>query len=205
MRTRLGLTLLELQFGLLIVAVVASIGTATLSVLADARQNRLEDATNVLERDAALRRTIITWLEGAHTAIGGNATLSGAFQLIDATRHGRDADVLVFTTSARTPLGTPETTVRLAIGEDNSGPKGLVADMSSWPGGPTAQLQLDSTIASLDVRCLTNLLGGRRWVPNWVSTSVVPRGIELRLRGASNKSVSPMLSMPIVVALEGGR
>ena len=204
MKTRRGVTFLELLFGLTVIALVASIGTATLSILTRTR-SRTSSNTIVLARDAALRRAIIAWLEGAHASVGANAALSGAFQLTDASHHGRDADILVFTTSARTPLGTPETTVRLTIAEDSRTGRGLIAELSSWPGGPASRVELDSTIVSLDVRCLTTLLGGRRWVPSWMSTSVVPRGIEVRLRGAVNQPLSPILGMPIVVAVEGGR
>ena len=203
MTRRRGLTILELMFGLVVVASVASIGTATLSLLANEGHDRQMVMDDVMRATAA-RRTLVEWLEGAHASVGrpGSAT-PGAFQLIDATLRGRDADVLIFTTAAATPLGTGETTVRLYIDEDDAtNETGLTAELSSWPGGPTTRLQLDSTVTELKVRCLTTLLGGRRWVPSWVSTSVVPRGVELRLGG---RGVSALLAMPLVVAVEGGR
>jgi type II secretory pathway component PulJ len=206
MSRRAGLTVLELMLGLTVVALVASIGTATLSLFGDERSRRREPS-DAMARQLAMRRTIVNWLEGAHASVGpaGGAT-GGAFQLVDSKRHERDADVLTFTTAAWTPLSTGDATVRLYVDEDRSTPEvGLTAELTSWPGGPATRVELDSSVTSLDVVCLTNLLGGRRWVPSWMSTSVVPRGIKIRLRGARNGALPPVLQMPIVVAVEGGR
>lgn len=196
-RARDGTAVLELIFALAVVALVASIGTTTLTVIGSDRLARREAAT--LERDATIRRSLIDWLESAHASLGG------AFQVVDAKHFGRDADVLIFTTTALTPLATAETTVRLYVESERRTEKGLVAELTSWPNGPAARIQIDSTVVGLDVRCLTNLLGGRRWVASWLSSDVVPRGVELRLRRAPNAARSAWLGMPIVVALEGGR
>lgn len=198
MRARAGVTIIELLFGLTVVALVLSIGTATLSLLTDGRSSRAEVA--VLEHDLAVRRTLVDWLEQAH------ATMGGTFQLVDGTRRGYHADVLLFTTTAPTALGTAETGVRLYIDDDRATPEvGLTAELTSWPGGPTARMQLDSTVVGFDVRCLTNLLGGRRWVASWMSAAVTPRAVELTLRGTPQAPLSSVLRMPIVVAVEGGR
>lgn len=205
MSARRGLTVLELMISLTIVALVASIGTGTLSLFR--REDRLRrDRSDSVVRELAIRRAIIAWLEGAHASTGASNGAAAGFQLLDVTQHGHDADVLVFTTAAPTPLGTGETTVTLSVDADDRTPEvGLVAELTSWPGGPSTRLQLDSTVVAMNVRCLTALLGGRRWVPSWMSTSVLPRGIELQLRGARTGALSPMLQMPIVVAVEGGR
>lgn len=206
MTSRRGFTVLELMFGLTVVALVASIGTATLSLFGDERL-RHRDTADDLTRQVAVRRAIVSWLEGAHASVGASdGPAAGAFQLIDATRHGRDADIIIFTTAAATPLGTGETTVRLYVDDDDATPEvGLAAELSSWAGGPAIRLQLDSTVTTMNVRCLTSLLGGRRWVPSWMSPSVVPRGVEIALRGVHNDALPPLLRMPIVVAVEGGR
>ena len=202
MRQRVGFTMLELLVGLTVVALVASVGTATLQIVgADDRAARA--STELVMRDAAIRRDIIAWLEGAHGTLGATP---GAFQVIDATRLGRDSDILIFTTSAPTPLGTSETTVKLFIDDDRRTVEtGLTAELTSWAGGPSMRLELDSTMTSLDVRCLTSLLGSRQWVPSWASTSLVPRGVAIRLRGAPGRAIAPLLQLPIVVAMEGGR
>ena len=206
MSARRGLTVLELMIALPLVAIVASIGTATLGLLGREERYR-RDAIETVARPLAVRRTIVAWLEGAHAGGGApNAAAASGFQVIDKTQGGREADMVVFTTTAPTPLGTGETTVALYVDADSRTPEvGLTAELTSWPGGPSARLQLDSTVVSLSSRCLTNLLGGRRWVPSWMSPSVLPRAIELQLRGARKDALSPALQMPIVVAMEGGR
>ena len=197
MKSRRGVTLLELMFALTVLALVSAIGTATLSLLTDDRLHRGSIAR--LEHESAERRALVAWLEQAHASLGGT------FQLVSSTRHNRDADVLTFTTTAATPLGTPETTIRLFVEDDRRRETGLIAELSSWPGGPTARVEIDSTIVGLRVRCLTTLLGGRQWVASWMSSAVVPLGIELRFAGAPNGALPPLLRRPIVAALEGGR
>lgn len=206
MRARCGVTVLELMIALPIVAIIASIGTATLGLLTREERHRRGDRESVV-RPFAVRRTIVAWLEGAHA--GGGASTSAAasgFQVIDKTQGGREADMVIFTTTAPTPLGTGETTIALYVDDDSRTPEvGLTAELTSWPGGPSARLQLDSTVVALSARCLTSLLGGRRWVPSWMSPSVVPRAIQLQLQSARKDALSPALQMPIVVAMEGGR
>jgi len=205
MSARRGLTVLELLIGLALVALVASIGTATLSLFSREERHR-RDMNDEVARELAIRRTLIAWLEGAHTNSGAPRGSNAGFQLVDKAEHGSDADVLAFTTAARTPLGTGETSVALYVDTDDRTPEvGLTAELTSWPGGPAARLQLDSTVAAMNVRCLTSLLGGRRWVPSWMSTSVLPRGVELRLGGRRTGEGSTVLQVPIVVAVEGGR
>jgi hypothetical protein len=197
-KVRHGTAILELIFGLMVVALVASIGTATISLISDDHLERREAAT--LSRERILRQTLVEWLENAHASLGG------VFQVIDATRHGRNADVLLFTTTAPTPLGTPETTIRLYVNEDDRTiEKGLAAELTSWPNGPSARIAVDTTVVAIDVQCLTNLLGGRRWVPSWLSSELTPRAVEVKLRRAPDRPGSGWLDMPIVVALEGGR
>lgn len=205
MSARRGITVLELLIGLTLVALVASIGTATLSLFSQEEHYR-RAANDDRVRELAIRRTIVAWLEGAHAGPGASIGAAAGFQLTDATQHGRPSDVLVFTTAAPTALGTGETTVALYVDTDDRTPEtGLTVALTSWPGGPSTRLQLDSAVVGLSVRCLTSLLGGRRWVPSWMSTSVLPRGVELQLRGARQGALSPVLEMPIVVAVEGGR
>lgn len=206
MSARRGLTVLELMIALPLVAIVASIGTATLGLL-NHEQRYQRDAIENVARPLAVRRTIVAWLEGAHASGGAASSATAAgFQLIDKTQGGHEADMVIFTTTAPTPLGTGETTVALYVDVDNRTPEvGLTAQLTSWPGGPSARLQLDSTVVALSARCLTSLLGGRRWVTSWMSPSVLPRAIELELRGGRKNALSPALQMPIVVAVEGGR
>jgi prepilin-type N-terminal cleavage/methylation domain-containing protein len=203
---RPGLTAIELVVALAITGLAASIGTATLALLSDRRAS-LREVSSATEHAAAVRRTLVAWLEGTHGALSplsGNSASS--FQLLDLANRGRATDQLFFTTSADTPLGTGEALVRLYVDADDRTPeRGLVAELTSWAGGPATRVQLDSTVVELDIHCLTDLLGSYRWVPAYLSSQVVPRGIELRLRSARVEELHPLLRLPIRVAVEAGR
>jgi prepilin-type N-terminal cleavage/methylation domain-containing protein len=204
--TRRGLTALELVVALAVLALAATIGTATLGLLAD-RREPLRESSSAVERSAAVRRTLVAWLEDAHAALSPfSGNTAAAFELLDVSGRGHDADELVFTTTAPTPLPARDAIVRLYVDSDDRTPeRGLVAELTTWAGGPTTRIQLDSTVAEMDVRCLTDLAGSRRWVPSFLSPQVVPRGVELRLRAARGARLDPLLELPIRVVVEAGR
>lgn len=204
--TRRGMTLVELLAALVVTALAGAVGAGTLALLSD-RRAALRVAGADVVRAATVRRTIVAWLQGAH---GPLSPLSGAapatFELLDQQRRGHPGDELLFTTTAETPLGLGETTVHLYVDDDERTPeRGLVAELGPMPGDVTTRVELDPAVAELDVRCLTDLAGQRRWVPSFLSSQLVPRGIELRLRARSGEQLHPLLGMPIRVAVEAGR
>ncbi|HEX2779108.1 MAG TPA: prepilin-type N-terminal cleavage/methylation domain-containing protein [Gemmatimonadaceae bacterium] len=204
--TRRGMTLVELLAALAVTALAASVGIATLRLLSDQRA-RLRDAGREVARAAAVRHTLVEWLAGAHAAM---SPLSGAapasFQLLELERRGRSVDELFFTTTAPTSVGAAETAVRLYVDDDaRTAERGLVAELSAWPGAPVTRVELDSAVTDLDIRCRTDLTRDRAWTSSFLSTQVVPRGIELRLRAARGASIHPLLQLPIRVVVEGGR
>ena len=204
--TRRGMTGAELMVALAVTGLAAVIGTATLALLTD-RSAPLREVTSTTERAAAVRQTIVGWLTDAH---GAQSPFSGssvaAFELLDMRDHGRAADQLLFTTSAPTPLGSGDALVRLYVDSDpRTAERGLVADISAWPGAPVTRLQLDSTVTEMDARCLTDLAGSPRWLPTFLSSQAVPRGVELRLRASHPGELAPLLELPIRVAVEAGR
>jgi len=203
--TRRGMTGVELLVALAVTGLAAVIGTATLALLTD-RGATLREQSSATEHAAAVRHTVVAWLEDAH---GAQSPFSGndaaAFELLDLRDHGRAADQLLFTTSAPTPLGSGDTFVRLYVDSDRRTPeRGLVAELSPWPGAPVTRLELDSTVTDMEARCLTDLAGTPRWLPTFLSAQAVPRGIELRLRSAPD-ALAPLLQLPIRVAVEAGR
>lgn len=203
--SRRGVTAIELIAAIAITGMAAAIGASTLALLADRRAPLLAPSSNT-ERAAAVRRTLVAWLEGAH---GPLSPFSGApaavFQLLDQTRSGHPADELLFSTSAETPLGTGDALVRLHVETGAGSPeRGLVADLAPSPGAPGVRVVLDSSVTELDVRTLTDLAGSR-WLPGFLSTQVVPRGVRLRLGAASPEALDPLLRLPITVVLEAGR
>ena len=201
---RRGLSAVELIVAVMVTGMAAAIGAATLALLTDRRPAVAAPSTDI-ERAAAVRRTLVSWLEGAH---GPLSALSGAppavFQLLDQTRRGRPADELDFSTSAETPLGTTDALIRLYVETDtHAAERGLIADIAPAPGASGVRIVLDSTITELDARVLTDLAGSA-WLPNFLSPQAVPRGVQLRLGGTS-AAISPLLRLPITVAVEAGR
>lgn len=203
---RRGMTVLELLAALTVTGLAASIGAATLALLTDRRAPLLE-TSSATENAAAARRTVIDWIEGAHAALSPfSGSAPAVFQLLDRTVQGQARDELLFTTSAPTPIGKGDALVRLYVDDAERAPqRGLVAELSEYPGGPTMRVQIDSSVTALDARCLTDLVGTRRWVPSFLSSQVVPRGVELRLRSARPEALPPLLRLPIRVVVEAGR
>jgi hypothetical protein len=55
----------------------------------------------------------------------------------------------------------------------------------------------------LEVRYRSALLSGREWHPSWISSSVMPAGVELAVHGGAD--LHALLRTPVRVALVGGR
>lgn len=204
--TRRALTAIELVVALAVTGLAGAIGAATLGLLAD-NGRRLHARNDPTERAAAVRRTIVSWLEGARVSLSSSgAGASGSFQVLDLSRRGRATDELLFQTTATTPLGSGETLVRLYVdNDDRTLERGLIAELSGTAGTQPLRMELDTDVAEMEVRCLTDLLGSRRWIASWMSSSLLPLGIELTLRPAPRGALHPLLHLPILVAMEGGR
>ena len=204
--TRRGMTLVELLAALVVTALAGAVGAGTLAILSDRRASLRIAGADVV-RAATIRRTIVGWLQGLH---GPLSPLSGAapatFELLDQQRRGHPADELLFTTTAETPLGAGETTIHLYVDDDDRTPeRGLVAELGAAPGDVATRIELDPEVGELDIRCLTDLAGRRQWVPSFLSSQLVPRGIEIRLRARPGETLHRLLAMPIRVVVEAGR
>jgi prepilin-type N-terminal cleavage/methylation domain-containing protein len=204
--SRRGLTAVELMVALAVTGLAAAIGTATLALLVD-RRAPLREVSSPTERAAAVRRTLVAWLEDAHgplSPLSGNTV--AVFELLDLKRRGHPADELLFTSSAVTPLGTSDALVRLYVDDDDRTPeRGLVAELTALPGDRPLRIQLDSSVTAMEVLCLTDLSGSGKWLPSFLSSQAVPRGIELQLHSAPSAPLDPLLQLPIRVAIEAGQ
>lgn len=202
-----GVTLIELAVGLTIGAAVLSAAYGALAVALDRR----EAALAAVERDlaaAAVRTSLRSWLESARVpAESSDPLFSGA----DGAYEGLPDDRLSFVTSASTPLGSALTSVVLYVDRDPETPEeGLVAMFDEWLGTRRLRLELVSDAVGLDVRYRSALLTGRPWHPSWISTTLMPAGVELTLHAEADQamreqSVHPVLLYPLRVALPGGR
>jgi len=201
MRQRAGLTLLELLVAITITGMALSSGYAALSWMSETRR-RTEETTTATWHAAAVRRTIDGWLAGATLAVTPDVA---EFRGLDGERQRVDDDVITFRTNAPTPLGTAETVVTLQIDHDPSTPEtGLVAQLSEPHGARRMTVELEPRAVALDARYLSGVSGAAHWSTSWISSSVLPRGVELTLQPERGDSLAPLLALPLVVAFTSG-
>lgn len=199
---RAGVTLIELAVGLTIGATVLSAAYRALAVALDRR----EIALAAVEEDlaaVAVRTSLRSWLESARVpAESSDPLFSGA----DGAYEGLPDDRLSFVTSASTPLGSALTSVVLYVDRDPETPEeGLVAVFAEWLGTRRVRLELLSDAVGLEVRYRSALLAGRTWHPSWISTTLMPAGVELTILAEAEQAAHPILLYPLRVALPGGR
>lgn len=199
---RSGLTLVELVVALVVTGAALSAGYGAFSSIVDNR-TRVAEASDEVSRTSAIRTAMISWLEGARVTVeqGGPQ-----FRGLDGVYQHLDDDELWFLTTSDTPLGRGESIVRLYVDRDHDTPEeGLTAVIAEWRGVNSMRIMIDSTVQSLDVRYSSGLLGERQWLPSWISTTVLPKAVELTLRSATEASLPALLDLPILVPLRGGR
>ncbi len=196
------MTLLELVVGLTVTALVLAAGFGAVAMLGDRRAAAAE-VVREDARAAAVRWTLTDWLAGARLTVEQSGP---AFRGLDGTRDDLPDDELSFLTTARTPLGERETVVRLFVDRDPATPeRGLTAELIEWPGQAARRLEIEPKAAGLDARYRTRMASVGLTLPSWISSTVLPAGIEVTLSAAAGDSLPPVLALPIVVPFRGGR
>jgi prepilin-type N-terminal cleavage/methylation domain-containing protein len=202
---RTGMTLVELVVGLAITGLALAAGYAALGAAIDHRA-RANEATDALLRDAMVRQTLHRWLAAARVSAEENAP---AFAGVDGEHQGLPDAELSFLTTAPTPVDAAVTRVRLYVDRDPATPeRGLVAELSAWRGavvGQPRRLVMEPRAAGLEVRYLSGVPGARQWLSSWISSSVMPAGLELRLVAAATDSLPAVLALPVHVSYTGAR
>jgi len=197
MTCRWGLTLIELLVALTITGMVMSAGYGALSVLVD-RRAPLIAATDAVAEAAAKRRLLVDLLSGARLTVERDARFEGV-RGVDANRSD---DELAFMTNAPTPLGVPETDVRLYLDRDGDTPeRGLMVELRDRKLGGPQRIEIEPNATGLEVRYLSGILGQRAWLDSWVSTTVLPSGVRLTISSEQPDSVAALLRLPLVVRL----
>lgn len=198
-----GLTLIELVVALSIASAVLAAGYAVLATAIDRREAALE-ALEADLRAGSARASLRAWLDGARAAPGRSAPL---FSGVDGIHENLPDDQLSFLTATPTALDTGSTLVRLFIDRNPATSEGgLVAEMSAWLGTRRARVELVPGAIGLDVRYRSGLVGGGEWLPSWISSSVLPAGLELQIIGpVGAQGLHPLLAYPVRVSLHGGR
>lgn len=196
-----GMTLLELLVGLAVTGLVLAAGYGALASISDHRR-RAAGALDEAARAAAIRRTLTEWVAGARLAPDGDGP---EFRGLDAVDSGRDDDELAFWTTAAAAPDGGVALVRLYVDRDpETAERGLVAELGGWRGGTTERVELAPDARGLQVRYLSALSSEPVWLPGWISSTVLPRAVELRVTAAPD-SLAPLLALPVVAALGDAR
>jgi len=200
--SRRGMTLLELIVGLAITGVTAAVGYGVFASMVD-HQARAEAEGDGVARAAAARRMVIQWLTGARLLVD---EAGPPFQGLDGVYQDVPDDELTFLTEAAGPEAYGQTVIRLHIDRDSVTPEqGLTAELTPWRGARAERVEIEPRAAGLDVRYLTRMLGGAEWLPSWISSTVLPVGIEVTLLLVPGDSLPPLLRLPLVVPIGSGR
>jgi prepilin-type N-terminal cleavage/methylation domain-containing protein len=183
-RSRRGMTLLEVTVALAIAGTALVSGAAVLGFLAD---QSARPATHGIVSASAVRTTLRDWLAETRLATEGDAEFRGrpGDPRVSTRRRDEPTDELTFVTMAPTEVSTTGTIVRLYVahGDGPGLPRhGLLAELTPWrrPGTPATRV-LSHDASSLRVRYLSSLFGQRGWLDSWVSTSVLPAAVEIRI------------------------
>jgi prepilin-type N-terminal cleavage/methylation domain-containing protein len=195
MRARAGMTLLEVSVALAIAGAALASGAAVLGFLAD---QQARPSSEAVVSASAVRTTLREWTSQARLATEGDAEL-----------RARGPEELTFVTAAPTEVSETGTTVRLYVEHDaTKEPHGLVAELTPWRrvGAPVSRaLAPDAT--TLHVRYLSSLFGQRSWLDSWVSSSVLPAALELRIgfdstaTRSEDRAARALLATPMLVPL----
>jgi prepilin-type N-terminal cleavage/methylation domain-containing protein len=196
------MTLLELIVALSITGVILTVGYGALGSIVD---HRAAAGTRIdaVSRSAAQRRALLDWLEGARLTVDQEGP---QFRGLDGTAGALPDDELTFLTTAATPLGTAESVVRLYVDRDTLTPeRGLTAELWTWHSLPRSRVEIEPRAGGLELHYTTRMLGRSEWLPSWISSTVLPAGVEMALTPQDGDTLPPLLRLPIVAAIGGGR
>lgn len=194
------MTLLELVVGLTVTGVTLSAGYGAFTSMVDHRA-RAADRIEGTARAAEGRRALTDWLENGRLVMDQDGPL---FRGLDGVYRGLPDDDLSFLTSGG-PGGPNEVIVRLYIDRDSLTPaRGLTAELSGWRNPHAELVQIEPRAAGLDFRYSTRVLGETEWLPSWISSTVLPSAIELRILPEPGDTLPALFRLPIAVPLGGG-
>ena len=209
-RARRGMTLMELVIGLAITGMMAAAGAGTFASIIDHRRT-IQHASLSIERAAALREMIHSWLITGSVQIQRGGGPRGVTRSVAAARTGTQAgnniasvsaaqasgDELNFTTTALNPSLLANVRMRLYIDGDNNTPeKGLTIEYQPNARMPLVRRMLDSTIDTLRVE----FLDGRthRWLRASEAATLTPHAFRVTLLHGEHGPLPAILELPMV-------
>lgn len=224
------MTLMEVVVALAIAGVALAAGATSLGFLADQQRN---PGIRAIAAASAARTTLRAWTSQARMTTAGDAEFRGvpAGHTLGGTRAmlmtpptpslqlGGAADTnvtdgeLTFVTAAPTDVATTGTWVHLFVERDSAGAHGLVAELLPFRGrGTPVRVAIAPSATGLGIRYLGSLAGRRVWQSSWISTSVPPAAVELRVRfdtkaahDRSDLAARSLLALPMLIPLAARR
>jgi hypothetical protein len=187
----------------------------------------IREATRATERAAALRDQIHTWIASGTIQIqqgGGPRGLRPAqstflgftpgTSMSSSTRFGNataaptsaisSSDEFIFNTTAENPSLLSNVRIRMYIDADPNTPEtGLSMEYQPNIQQPIVRRQLDSAIGVMKVELLDRRTG--RWFPGSEGATISPRAVRLTLLPGEHMTIPPMLSVPMIFVVGGGR
>lgn len=216
-RSRAGMTLMELSVALVITAVMATIGATTFRTIIDHRADIMQ-ATVTTERASALRETVRGWLASGNILVQSGGTPGGgrgrsavtalrtvtpgsstsSVQSVSAA--AASGDELNFTTTAPNPANSSEATMRLFIdGDASTAETGLTLEYKAGSQSPLLRRQLDASIGSMTVEYLDTRT--KQWFAAAQASTITPRAMRLTFGPADGYVLSPLVTMPLVITM----
>ena len=215
--TRRGMTLLEVIVALTVAGAALAAGAAVLGFLTD-QQGRT--GAQGITSASAVRSTMRLWTSEARLSTEGDAEFRGvtegrsAVTRLMPAHDDRDAE-LTFITVAPTDVSPSGTQVRFHILKtaDSTHARGLVAELMPWrrTGAPVI-VSLAPNAVAFHARYLSSVFGRPVWQDNWISSSVLPAAVEMRVvfdtsstAGSNDRAAQALLSLPMTIALAARR
>ena len=218
MRSRAGMTLLELVIALVILGMIATIGGSAFASIIDRRQVIMR-ATTATERASALRETVHSWLVAGNILVqsgglpqtgGRGRSLTTTLRTVSpgsstssvqsVTAAAASGDELNFTTLADNPAKSIEATMRLFIDGDAGTPEsGLTLEYKASTESPLMRRQLDPSIGSITVEYLDTRT--RRWYPASQAATITPRAMRLTFGAAEGIVLPGVVTMPMLIPM----
>ena len=214
---RQAMTLLEVIVALTVAGAALAAGAAVLGFLTD-QQGRT--GAQGITSASAVRSTMRLWTAEARLSTEGDAEFRGVPEVrstvtrLVPAHDDHDAE-LTFITVAPTDVSPSGTQVHFHIQKtaDSTHARGLVAELTPWrrTGAPVI-VSLAPNAVAFHARYLSSLFGRPVWQDSWISTSVLPAAVEIRVAFDTTSSAEPndraaeaLLSLPMTIALAARR
>ncbi|HEX9485060.1 MAG TPA: prepilin-type N-terminal cleavage/methylation domain-containing protein [Gemmatimonadaceae bacterium] len=214
---RSGMTLLEVIVALTVAGAALAAGAAVLGFLTD-QQDR-SGAQRIASANA-VRAMVRAWASGTRLSTEGDAEFRGVPRghtfggTMSTPVDEHVDDQLTFITSAPTDVAPSGTRVHIYMNHDDTmRVRGLVAELRPWRrAGAPMVVSLAPDATGFRAQYLSSLFSRRIWQDSWISTSVLPSAVELRIMFDTTASAAPtdraahaLLSVPMTIVLAGRR